>query len=459
LWGRVSEVSGLVSTERLKCRKGHWSRRPRIGPQVRRWDKRRLVVISTWNTVSMRATVEVRYRYRLRVSNSQAALLQAVFDADRFVWNQALGRWQDLWREERISLSYAAADKELTDWRSRFEWLAEQPSVPQQQVLRDLYRAIAAFYDRTNPTGRPQFKRKGTHATARWTRRGFAVSGSGLGMTGERLEVAVSNGRVPLRVVWSRPLPVPPTSVTVYRDPVGRWWASFVVRMNIPSRRLPPTGKATGLDIGLDTFATVEDPAHDIPNPRLARAQARALARSRRNLARKQKGSANRAKAKRQRAAIEAKLAAQRADFHQKAARHLVGAYDRIGVEDLTVNQLSRRGKGRRKAGLNRAIADAGWARFLRVLEWQALKAGKQVVALPARDTTQQCSTCEAKAKPRLKLSDRVFRCQNCGLVLERDRNSARNLHPDHPRNNRLGCTGAGDDGKKPRVPAGSRAA
>jgi transposase len=52
----------------------------------------------------MNGTVEVRYRYRLRVGYSQAALLQAVFDADRFVWNQALGRWQDLWRQERISL-------------------------------------------------------------------------------------------------------------------------------------------------------------------------------------------------------------------------------------------------------------------------------------------------------------------------------------------------------------------
>jgi putative transposase len=407
----------------------------------------------------MRATVEVRYRYRLRVSKSQAALLQAVFDADRFVWNQALGRWQDLWRHEHISLSYAAADRELTDWRSRFGWLAEQPSVPQQQVLRDLYRAITAFYDRTNPTGRPTFKRKGSHATARWTRRGFAVSGSGLGAVGDRLEVATGAGRTPMRVVWSRSLPASPTSATVYRDPAGRWWASFVVRVEVPSKELPPTGRATGLDVGLDTFAPVEDPAQDIPNPRLARARAKALARSQRSLAHKQKGSANRAKAQRHKARIEAKLAAQRADFHQKAARRLVRTYDRIGVEDLAINHLSRRGRGRRKAGLNRAIADASWAGFLRLLAWQALKAGKQVVVLPARDSTQQCSACEAKAKPRLRLSDRVFQCQNCGLVLERDRNSAHNLHPDHPRNHRLGCTGAGYDGKKTRPPAGGRAA
>jgi putative transposase len=407
----------------------------------------------------MKATVEVRFRYRLRVTKSQATLLQAVFDADRFVWNQALGRWQDLWRQERISLSYAAADKELTDWRSRFEWLAEQPSVPQQQVLRDLYRAITAFFDKNSPTGRPNFKRKGSHATARWTRRGFAVSGSRLGTAGDRLEVATGARRIQVRVVWSRPLPASPTSVTVYRDPVGRWWASFVVRMETPSNQLRPTGRATGLDVGLDTYATVEDPTHDIPNPRLARGHAKALARSQRSLARKQKGSANRTKAQRHRARIEAKIAARRADFHQKAARRLVRAYDRIGVEALAINQLSRRGKGRRKAGLNRAIADAGWAGFVRVLHWQAAKAGKQIIVLQARDTTQQCSACEAKAKPRLKLSDRVFRCQNCGLVLERDRNSARNLNPSHPRNRRLGCTGVGDEGSEPRLPAGSRAA
>jgi putative transposase len=407
----------------------------------------------------MSARVEVRYRYRLRVSNSQAALLRAVFDTCRFVWNQTLGRWQDVWRHERITLSYGAAAKELTDWRSRFEWLAEQPSVPQQQVMRDLYQGISAFFDTTNPAQRPHFKRKGTHATARWTRQGFKVSGSGLGLAGDRLEVATGAGRIRLRVVWSRPLPSAPTSVTIYRDPAGRWWASFVVRIEVPTGPVPGTGRATGLDLGLNTFATVEDPAHDIPNPRLARARAKALARSQQSGARTRRGSANQAKARRRRARIEAKTAAQRVDFHHKAARGLVHAYDRIGVEDLAVKHLSCRGRGRRKAGLNRSIADAAWAGFLRVLAWQATKAGKQVVVLPASGSTQECSSCGARAKPQVELSDRVFRCQTCGLVLERDRNAARNLHPDHPRNHRLGCTGVGDDGGKTLFPAGTEAA
>src|SRR6516225_44711 len=119
---------------------------------------------------------EVRYRYRLRVSAAQEQALQGVFDACRFVWNQALGRWCDLWHYEQTGLSYRDADRELTDWRGRYRWLAAQPCVPQQQVIRDLYKSIGAFFDKKNPAGRPQFKaRKSGYATARWTKRGFAV--------------------------------------------------------------------------------------------------------------------------------------------------------------------------------------------------------------------------------------------------------------------------------------------
>jgi hypothetical protein len=200
----------------------------------------------------MNAMVDIRYRYRLQVSSAQEALLQEVFDSCRFVWNQALGRWGDLWRQERISLSYVAACKELTDWRSRFEWLAEQPSTPQQQVLRDLYRAIAAFFNKSNPVGRPRFKsRKAGYATARWTKCGFAVSGSGLGLPDDRLEVGTSAGRIRLRVVWSRPLPSPPSSVTVYRDPADAggpalWYGSRPSATAAPDRPGDRVGPGPG---------------------------------------------------------------------------------------------------------------------------------------------------------------------------------------------------------------------
>jgi putative transposase len=408
--------------------------------------------------------VEVRYRYRLRVDRAQAVALQAVFDADRFVWNQALGRWGDLWRHEGQSLFYRDADRELTDWRGRYQWLAAQPSVPQQQTVRDLYRAVSALFDQANPAGRPRFKkRRDRYATARWTCRGFKVAGSGLGMAGDRLMVAVGGGRTALRPVWSRPLPSDPTSVTVYRDRAGRCCASFVCRVQVPETAVAAGGRATGLDVGLTVFATTEDPATDVANPRYARRSAKALARSQRSLARKAKGSHGRVKARQAKARLEARVADQRADFHHRTARTLVGAYDRIGVEGLQVKNMSRKGKGRGKNGLNWSIADAGWAQFRAVLTWQAVKAGTVVVALAARNSTQCCSSCGAKAKPRIELSDRTFNCSCCGLVLGRDRNAARNLNPDRPgpdgRTEPPGTVPVGDDGHKTNDPAGVLAA
>ncbi len=138
-------------------------------------------------------------------------------------------------------------------------------------------------------------------------------------------------------------------------------------------------------------------------------------------------------------------------------------AVARATVEDLEIKNMSAKGRGAAKAGLNRSIADVGWGTFLATLHWRAKKAGKEVVVLPARDTAQTCGSCGMKAKPRIELSDRELRCHCCGLVLDRDRNAARNLHPV-----RLGPGGgaelsggvpAGSDGSKPRVPAGVLAA
>lgn len=388
----------------------------------------RVLVVPRWDDGGVEE-IRARYRYRLRVNANQQRQLQDVFDSCRFVWNTALGRWSDLWRHEGLSYSTTDACRELTDWRSRFDWLAGQPVAPQQQTLRDLGRSISAFFDSANPVGRPRFKKRGRCASARWTVNGFSL-------VEDRLSVAVAGGRTALRVVWSRPLPSVPRSVTVYRDAAGRWWASFVVR--VEAEQLPPSGRTTGLDLGLTTLATVEDSADDVANPRFAKADRLRQRRADRALARSKRNSGRRAKAKRRRAKVHAGAAARRQDYFHKEARRLARTYDRIGVEDLRIkNMLANR-------HLSRAISDAGWGEFLAILEWQARKTGREVVHLDPRNTTQSCSECGTKAKSRLGLADRFFACNECGLVLCRDRNAARNLNPG------WAVSGVGDDARSP---------
>lgn len=369
------------------------------------------------------AELVTRYKYRLRVNPSQAIALQAVFDTNRFVWNTALGRWNDLWRYERERYSWVDACAELTDWRGRFDWLSAHPLKPQQQVIRDLNRAITAFFDKKIQSGRPKFKYKDAdYATARWPSKAFKVCGTGLGLTGERLEVRVAGGRIPLRVVWSRPLPSTPKSVTVYRDSSGRWYASFVVRIEAADD--PPTGRTTGVDVGLKVLATTTEAEYDVPNERFARRDARSLKKADRDLSRASKGSRNHRKAKTARARKYATVKARRQDYADKTTRPIAQDFDVIGVEDLQIkNMMANR-------SLARAIGDAGWGNWVRTLEWQARKAGHEVVRVNPRNTSQTCSSCGAKAKRHLDLNVRVFVCEQCGLVLDRDRNAARNIDP-----------------------------
>lgn len=389
--------------------------------------------------------LESKYRYRLRMNATHAALLQRVFDANRFVWNHTLGRWNDLWEHEGHRLGFAAACRELTDMRGRFDWLAVEPQTPQQQVIRDLYRSISAYSDKSHPAGRPQFRRKGTRQTARWTKRSFAVSGTALGKVGDRLMVPTADGRVALRVVWSRPLPSVPTSVTVYRDAAGRWWASFAVKT--AATPIEESGQTTGLDVGLTTLATGVDPSADVANPRFARVASAALQQVDRSYSRSESSSKRREKARRRRARTHARVAAQRADYFHKEARRLARSYDVIGVEDLRIkNMLANR-------RLSRAISDAAWGEFIKTLDWQCRKVGRSIEYRDPRNTTQTCSGCGTKAKRRLELKDRVFVCEECGLVIDRDRNAARNLNPGKA------SPGVGVDGSKTLVPTGTGAA
>lgn len=110
-------------------------------------------------------------------------------------------------------------------------------------------------------------------------------------------------------------------------------------------------------------------------------------------------------------------------------------------MEDLRIkNMLGNR-------HLSRCISDAGWRQFVDTLQWQARKAGHVVVRLNPRNTSQNCSGCGAKAKHRLGLAERTFACTECGLVLCRDANAARNLNPD--RWDKSVRVGQGDDGGK----------
>jgi putative transposase len=221
-----------------------------------------------------------------------------------------------------------------------------------------------------------------------------------------------------IRVRWSRPLPSVPSSVTVIREPDGRYYASFVVtRAAAP---LPTCDHEVGIDVGLDRLV-VTSGGEVIANPRFLRAKERKLARAQRALARKAKGSANRAKARRRVAVLHRMARERRLDHAHKTALRLVRDNQAVYAEDLAVSGLAR-------TQLAKSVHDAGWAQLLRLVAEKAERYGRTFHRIGRFvPTSQVCSKCGTKDGPK-PLNVRQWSCAACGAVHDRDVNAAKNI-------------------------------
>jgi putative transposase len=341
----------------------------------------------------------VRYRYRLRPGAAARAVLLREWDRCRWVWNQAVARLHESGGWVR--------DDALTGWRREHDWLRDGSVVAQQQMLRN-FRA-----NRAKGKGRRKFKSgKRSLPSLNYTRRGFAVNDG-------RLCLA---GGVSIPVVWSRELPSEPSSVRVYRDSIGHWYASFVVRRN--DRALPVCERAIGIDWGVRAVATTTDPEFDMAHSEYGKRASSELAHRQRTMARRKPARGQRASqgylgAKRAVAKLSKKVARQRQDAARKWATKVVANHGALAVEDFKPRFLA-------KSRMARKSADGAIGATKATLIEYAQRAGRKVVLVPPAYTTMTCSGCGAKAKSRLLLSERVFACESCGMIRDRDRNAAR---------------------------------
>jgi putative transposase len=221
-------------------------------------------------------------------------------------------------------------------------------------------------------------------------------------------------GRIALR--WSRPLVGTPKTVTISRE-VDGWYVCFSCA-DVPVQSLPETRQETGIDLGIEAFATLSDGAR-VFSPDWYRKAEGALKTAQRWVSRRKKGSNRRRKAVMLLAKVHQKVCRQRADFHHETALALVRANDVIYHEDLqTANMLKNH-------HLAKSISDAGWAAFLNILSFKAACASRSVIAVNPAFTSQICSCCGVEVSNGLSV--RWHSCLECGTSLHRDHNAARN--------------------------------
>ncbi|MET7777570.1 transposase [Streptomyces mirabilis] len=361
-----------------------------------------------------------RYTYRLRVSSTAHSALLAEWDRCRWIWNECVARSKRAHRDGE-ECGPARLDRMLTEARrATAPWLTEGSSVPQQQIIRDFAKsrakALKDIKDRLSQgrrAGMPRHKKKReADPTLNYTRRGFRVKDG-------RLHLA---GGIVLTVVWSRDLPADPSSVRVYRDSLGYWYASFVVPAEL--QPLPAADAVIGVDWGVRETATTTSEAHDLPHAEHGRKAKAKLTRYDRMMARRKPAKGRSAskgcrEASRLRAKTCRKIARQRQDTARKWAKRLVTDHDAIAVENFRPKFLA-------KTSMARKAADAAIGAAKTALLEMARKHARDVYLVHPAHTTMDCASCGARTKHALPLSERTYTCIACGAVSPRDKNSAR---------------------------------
>ncbi len=364
------------------------------------------------------------FKFRLYPSLIQKSIFVDMLTTCRHLYNDALAERNDAWEKEKKSVSYNMQAMSLTLKKVNNPFLLKVHSQTLQDVLRRLDKSFKAFFRRVkageNP-GHPRFKGANRYDS-------FIYPQSGFRMSGKKLVLSKIG---PVNIKLHRPIQGIIKTCTIRKD-VDKWHVCFSVEMPDVTEQVP-IKSSVGIDLGLKSLVALSTGEHIEP-PKFLRHSEEKLAKEQRKLSRKKNGSQNRAKQRIEVAKLHRKIRDQRTDFNHKLSRILVNNYDLIAFERLQIPNMMQ------NHCLAKSISDASWSQLQNFTAYKAEGAGKFVEFVAPQGTTKECSSCgmhfgqRAKGTPfggdsmQLGLADRVFKCDCCGLVLDRDQNAAKNI-------------------------------
>jgi putative transposase len=351
--------------------------------------------------------------FKLKGKPHQYRVIDDMIRTAQFIRNKALRYWMD---NQNVKLSDLY--KQCAVLAKEFEWAGKLNSMARQASAERTIFAIQRFFanckaNKPGKKGYPQFKK---------FTRSVEYKTSGWRLSSDKRSLTFTDGFAAgtFKLIGSRDLHFYAQTeikrVRVIRRADG-YYTQFCINVE-RTEEVPPTGKAIGLDVGLNYFYT-DSTGATIANPRYLRKSEKALKRAQRRVSKMKLGSANRKKAMNKLGRKHLKVSRQRKDFAIKTALCVVKSSDFIAYEDLQVKNMVKNHK------LAKSISDAAWSLFTDWLQYLGRVYGKTVIAVAPQYTSQDCSGCGTRVKK--SLSQRTHTC-SCGTVLDRDHNAALNI-------------------------------
>ena len=310
------------------------------------------------------------YNFRLYPNKENQVLLNKHFGSARFIYNTML-KFRKFFYEKfgeiptYNELSYALTHLKKLD---EYSWLNEVNAQTLQATLKNLDNAYKNFFAKR--ASFPKFKSKKTN------RFSFNIPQAVSIVNNNRLKIP--KFKEGIKVKQHREIIGTIKNATIKLNPSGKYYVSLIVEYDsqIPAKLKVEPSSATGVDLGVKTYATLHE-----------------------------------------------KIANQRLDFLHKLTKELVTKYDSIAIEDLDITSMLQD-----EPGLARRIQDCSWFTFRQLLTQKAEQYGCNLIDIPKYyPSSKSCSNCGC-INNNLKLTDREYICPNCGLTLDRDYNASLNI-------------------------------
>lgn len=352
------------------------------------------------------------HKIEIKTNGKVTAFFSNCAGAARFAYNQSLGKWNTQY-EAGGKPNALAIKKEFNGDKASVPWAMEIPAAVFSNAILNLGTAFKNFFKKTGD--RPAFKAK------------HRAKKSFNPWDGGRLRIEGDRVRIP-NFGWVRLREKLRFDGRIVQGVVsqkgGKWFLTVTVEVEKHEKTRKASGRI-GIDLGVKSMV-VDSECNEHVGPKPFRRLLGKLQKLSRQLARKIKGSANRAKAKLRLSRLHAKIANIRSDYQHKLTTEIVLNNIDIAIEDLNVAGMVK------NHCLARSLMDQSFGEFRRYLTYKSSLYGSTLHVVnrwfPSTKTCSGCSTVRG-----MKLSDRVYECESCGLVLDRDLNAAINLRNQIP--------------------------
>ena len=362
-------------------------------------------------------------KIRLYPNKTQESKLNSLLGSYRFVYNQCLAFKKQRYDSEKLNTNLSDLGHYFhQDLRNEYEWLTEHNTKVLKQSIINLEQAYTNFFNQGK--GFPRFKSKHDEQKARFPQEAVASktfdevsSRLNLTKTIKGLKFECSDRDRNYLYVNKEKI----KSVTITKKKCGHFYATILIDGDLLRNITPATDKSVGIDLGIKSLLTLSD-GTSIENPKWIRNNEKQLNKLQKQLSKKQKGSNNRNKLRIRLAKKHEQIKNQKQDFLHNITTKIINENQIIILEDLNVSGMMKNHK------LAKSIQELGLYEMRRQLEYKSSWYGRELVFIDRFfPSSKTCSCCGWKNN-NLKLSDREFICEECGLVIDRDENAAINI-------------------------------